>query len=130
MSSGAVLDASAVAALLFDEPGAAAVAEQIATGSAAISTVNLSEVAALLVRRGRPVRPILPALAAQVAVEPFGAGDGYAAAELFALTRAAGLSFGDRACLALAARRGGTALTADSAWLAVRLPVQVRSIRA
>ena len=80
--------------------------------------------------RGRPVRPILPALAAQVAVEPFGAGDGYAAAELFALTRAAGLSFGDRACLALAARRGGTALTADSAWLAVRLPVQVRSIRA
>jgi PIN domain nuclease of toxin-antitoxin system len=31
-------------------------------------------------------------------------------------TRAVGLSLGDRACLALALRRGAVALTADRAW--------------
>lgn len=124
-----VLDASAVVALLFAEPGAVEVAEVIAKGGAVISTVNLSEVAASLVRRNRPLRPVLPAFAAQVVVEPFGLADGYSAAELFPLTRAAGLSFGDRACLALAARRNACALTADSAWLNLELPVTVRMIR-
>jgi PIN domain nuclease of toxin-antitoxin system len=33
------------------------------------------------------------------------------------LTRALGLSLGDRACLALAANLGATALTTDSAWM-------------
>jgi PIN domain nuclease of toxin-antitoxin system len=94
-----------------------------------ISSVNLSEVAAVFVRRDKPLRPVLPALAAQVTVESFGTADGYSAAEMFPLTRAAGLSFGDRACLALAARMGACALTADSAWLALELPVPVRLIR-
>jgi PIN domain nuclease of toxin-antitoxin system len=44
-----VLDASALLTLLFREPGAAAVDHVIAQG-AAVSTVNLSEVAAVLVR--------------------------------------------------------------------------------
>jgi PIN domain nuclease of toxin-antitoxin system len=101
----------------------------IATGRAVISTVNLSEVAAVFVRRGKPLRPVLPALAAQVIVESFGPADGFAAAEMFPLTRASGLSFGDRACLALAARRGACALTADCAWLGLSLPIQVRTIR-
>lgn len=125
-----VLDASAVAALLFGEPGAEEVAEVIAGGSAVISTVNLSEVVALLVRRQRPVRPVVPAFAAQVAVEPFTSADAYAAAEMLPLTRAAGLSLGDRACLALARRRETCALTADQAWAAMELPVPVRTIRA
>jgi PIN domain nuclease of toxin-antitoxin system len=41
-----LLDASALLALLFEESGAAAVADSIAEG-AAVSTVNLSEVAAV-----------------------------------------------------------------------------------
>lgn len=67
------------------------VAQAIATGAAVVSTVNLSEVTALLVRRALPLRPMIPALIAQVTVEPFDIGDSYAAVELFPLTRAAGL---------------------------------------
>jgi ribonuclease VapC len=124
-----VLDASAILALLFGEPGAVEVADVIATGLAVISTVNLSEVAAVFVRRDKPLRPVLPALTAQVFVESFGPADGYAAAEMFPLTRTARLSFGDRACLALAARKGACALTADSAWVGLGLPIEVRTIR-
>ncbi|HEY9416341.1 MAG TPA: type II toxin-antitoxin system VapC family toxin [Pseudonocardia sp.] len=124
-----MLDASAIVALLFGEPGAVEVAEVIATGLAVISTVNLSEVAAVFVRKDKALRPVLPALASQVTLESFGPADGYTAAEMFPLTRAVGLSFGDRACLALAARRGACALTADSAWLGLDLPVDVRMIR-
>jgi len=51
------------------------------------------------------------------------------AARLRPLTRAAGLSLGDRACLALARRRGAAAITADSARAALSLDVEVRSIR-
>lgn len=46
----AVLDASALLALLFDEPGAESVAEVIADG-AALSTVNLAEVAGCATRK-------------------------------------------------------------------------------
>jgi PIN domain nuclease of toxin-antitoxin system len=50
---------------------------------------------------------------------------------LFSLTGAAGLSLGDRACLALARRRAATALTADRAWarVAEAVGVEVELIR-
>jgi PIN domain nuclease of toxin-antitoxin system len=38
---------------------------------------------------------------------------------LLPITKSVGLSFGDRACLALAQRLGGTALTADRAWMKI-----------
>lgn len=44
-------------------------------------------------------------------------------------TRPLGLSLGDRACLALALTRNQPALTADSAWRQVDLPVQIVAIR-
>lgn len=49
--SKVVLDASALLAFLFDEPGAAAVAEALATG-ACMSSVNFAEVLSKLVDRG------------------------------------------------------------------------------
>lgn len=77
-----MLDASTILAPLFGEPGAVEVAEVIATGGAVISTVSLSEVAAVFVRRDKSLRPVLPAPAAQVIVESFGPADGYATAEM------------------------------------------------
>jgi len=98
-----VLDASAVLALLFDEPGADIVAERIAAG-ATISTVNLSEVATILVRHGRDPDTVLDPRRAQVDVLAFSDVDAIATAKLYPLVSARGLSLGDRACLALARR--------------------------
>jgi PIN domain nuclease of toxin-antitoxin system len=123
-----VLDASALLTMLFQEPGAASVADVIAEG-AAVSTVNLSEVAAALVRHQRDTDRILRAVAAQVTVEPFTTEDALAAAALWAPTRAAGLSLGDRACLALAQRLGVPAVTADREWSTVNVGVTIQLVR-
>jgi PIN domain nuclease of toxin-antitoxin system len=124
----AVLDASALLALLFDEPGADVVVDAIARG-AAISAVNLSEVATVLTRRGIASDTILDPVREQVEVEPFSESDALFAATLHPNTADAGLSLGDRACLALARRLGVPALTADHVWAEVRLDVVVQVIR-
>jgi PIN domain nuclease of toxin-antitoxin system len=51
------------------------------------------------------------------------------AGALRAGTRKAGLSLGDRACLALARDLGVPALTADAAWAKVPSGVEVRLVR-
>ena len=53
----------------------------------------------------------------------------YRAGLLRVATRQAGLSFGDRACLALAAERGVPALTADRRWSELALDIDVRLVR-
>ena len=116
-----VLDASALMALLHREPGMERVSDVIAVG-AAISTVNLSEVVAKFADSGMPeieIRRVLEAIRLDVAA--FGAEDAFAAGLLRLSTRSAGLSFGDRACLALASRVGASVLTADRAWSTVDL---------
>jgi ribonuclease VapC len=110
-----VLDASAVLALAFDEPGAEQVAASL--GGAAICTVNESEVLAALIRSGATPGQARGAVAALgLASIPFDSAMAGAAADLFPATRRAGLSLGDRCCLALAAQLGRPALTADRGW--------------
>ena len=123
-----VLDASAVLALLNDEPGAGDVAA--ALPEAVLSSVNLSEAAAILADIGMPAddaRAVLSGL--DIMTVPFDDELAYLAAALRRATRAAGLSFGDRACLALARQRGIAALTADRAWNKLRLGVEIHLIR-
>ena len=60
-----VVDASALLALLFDEPGAEVVAD-----GATLSTVSLAEVATVLTRHLRNPDKVLDSVRAQVAVEP------------------------------------------------------------
>jgi ribonuclease VapC len=124
----AVLDASAVAALIFDEPGAEMVADAIADG-AAVSTVNLSEVAKVLIDRGLDPDQVLTPVCAQVAVEPFSLGDALFAASIYPQTAQAGLSLGARACLALARRLNASAVTAEHAWARVSVGVEIQLIR-
>lgn len=126
----AVLDASALVAALLDEPGAEIVDQALET--ALISTVNLAEVTAALAREGnteRQVRHILDLL--KLSCVPPDEALAIDAGLLRPVTDAAGLSLGDRFCLALARRLGTVALTADRNWLKVAgsVGVEVRLIR-
>lgn len=110
-----VLDASALMAVLNEEPGQDFVRPRLR--NAAISAVNLGEVAVKMAERGVPAWQIEATLGDfNLDVHPFDMGQALAAAALRAPTRSRGLSFGDRACLALASHLGGIALTADRAW--------------
>jgi ribonuclease VapC len=128
----AVLDASALLALLKGEPGAERVAEALEQG-AYLSAVNLAEVLSKLADWGEDPAEAQARMAqvgllgAAVEVLPFTGEDALEVARLRALTRAYGLSFGDRACLALARRLGLPALTAERAWdeLDLGIPVEV-----
>lgn len=124
-----VLDASALLALLNNEPGAEQVMAALLEG-AAISAVNLSEVTAKLSDVGMPeaeIRQVLGPL--PIDVVPFDAEAAYQTGLLRVQTREADLSLGDRACLALAKQLGRPALTAERAWERLKSDVQVRLIR-
>jgi PIN domain nuclease of toxin-antitoxin system len=118
-----------VLALLFDEPGAAAV-EQVLE-RAAISTANWSEVwqRVLEQQTDDPAGALEPVTDAGVSLEPLSAGDAERAARLRAKTRDLSLSLADRCCLALAARLERPVLTTDRAWAALDAGVEVRVIR-
>ena len=98
-----VLDASALLATLFQETGSDAV-EMVLPGA------RLRDLAEL-----------------DIVVCDLDWKQAEAAGLLRRGTRVAGLSLGDRACLALTATLGGIAVTADRAWanLALDVPIQV-----
>jgi len=124
----AVLDASAVMAWLNLEIGGSEVTSLIAR--AAISAVNLSEVVTKLAEReenSAVVREMIDLL--PCAVVDFDSAQATAAGLMRTKTRRAGLSLGDRACLALAATYGLPAWTSDRAWAKVDVGVDVRFIR-
>jgi PIN domain nuclease of toxin-antitoxin system len=129
-----VLDASALLAYLREEPGADTVADTIAEG-AVMSAVNVAEVLSRSADRGADPVELAATLAAgglldgAVTVEPFTTADAIDTARLRPLTRAAGLSFGDRACLALARRLSSPAVTADTAWQGTSHGVELHQIR-
>lgn len=124
-----VVDASALLAFLFKEPGHDQVGSAIDAG-AVMSTVNLSEVLGRFARDGHDTGEILERLlASPITFVPFDQEHARRAAELLPATRPLGLSLGDRSCLALAQSRGTPALTADRVWLEAELGIEVLSIR-
>ncbi len=124
----AVLDASAVLAVIFAEPGEAPVRRAMAEG-ALLSTVNLSEVVARLARSGRSRNDIAEVHAALLAGLVLVDVDEALAVEAglaIVVTRDHGLSLGDRVCLLLAKSRGVPALTADAGMAAVAAAIGVK----
>ena len=123
-----VLDSSAILAIVQSETGAEAVLEAIP--DAVISAVNFSEVVAKLADNGYPTDAIRSELRKlNLAVVDFDEDQAYAAGLLRPLTRSAGLSLGDRACIALARQLGCGVLTSDREWAALDLGVEVRLFR-
>lgn len=119
------MDASAILAVIFDETGAERVASHLP--GAMVSTVNMAEVMTKLFDLGMP-EPTVEEIVAGLQLEmlPFDLDHAAETARLRIHTREAGLSLGDRACLAAAKRRGVAALTADRAWKGLKRTVGVK----
>jgi ribonuclease VapC len=128
VTAPAVLDASALLAWLLEEPGWEVVDPLLST--AVLSTVNLAEVWQKLDQhRVVADRALRRVRLLGVRTEPFSDSDAVLAARLWPGGRRVGLSLGDRCCLAVAARLGRTALTADRSWAGLAVSVDVRVIR-
>lgn len=128
MADIAVLDASAVLAMMFAEPGSQVVAPVVQ--GALLSSVNLAEVHAHLVSRGAEADFAwgrLLSLGCEICL--FDEEQARLAGDLVTLSRQYGLSLGDRACMALAIQRKGRIYTTDQAWKSLDLGVEVEVIR-
>ncbi len=114
--------------MLDDEPGAEMVRERL--DDSCISTVNLAEILGMLCDRGAAAEEaelIFQELG--IASENFDASLASVTGGLLPQTSKAGLSLGDRSCLALADRLEATALTGDRAWKRLELGIEIELIR-
>jgi len=124
--SSYVLDASALLALLNNEPGADVVQAALTDDTCYMSTVNWSEVAKKLLDRKLAVEPVAQTLKG-LGLEfiDFNYDRAIATAQI----QAPALSLGDRACLALAQSLGAVALSADRIWQTLALDINIQIIR-
>ena len=124
----AVLDASALIAFLRNEPGADKV--DAVLSRSCISAVNLAETLSKLVEYGKPLDvSAFQIERLQIPVIAFDADQAKLLASLWKASRSAGLSLGDRACLALGLKTGGQVITADRKWQECGLGVEIIQIR-
>lgn len=123
-----VLDASALIAFLRGERGADEVADRL--DGSLLSTVNLAEVLTKATEWGRdPTETLAEIKRLPIIIVPVSEAHALAAALLRPLTRSAGLSLGDRMCLALALSIGCPALSAEAAWKGLPHNVEIELIR-
>ena len=127
--SKVVLDASALLAVLNNEPGSDKLTPELLS-DAASSTVNLAEVHSKLVSAGgdpdeawedtlSPIREAIPFTSEQAQI----------VGSLITQTRSLGLSLGDRACLALGLVLKAPVYTADKSWKSLKLGIHIHVIR-
>lgn len=113
--SALVIDASAILAAILGESGGDAVFDMLE--NAAVSTVNVAEVYTYAAINDLPVDAIDAFFAdTGIDIAPFDQQQAVTTGQLASVTRKAGLSLGDRSCLALAKQRGAEVLTADRPW--------------
>jgi PIN domain nuclease of toxin-antitoxin system len=120
-----VVDSSAILAVILREDGADAVSEVLRDG-AFVSAVNLGEVVARLSDLTSTDGEV-PDLIQSIKFEAvdFDSEDAWRAGLLRRATRSLGLSFGDRACLALGQRLQLPVVTADRIWASLDVGVEI-----
>ncbi len=122
------MDASALLALINDEPG-----RDIVTGllpGPLVSAVNLTEVITKLADYGlsdEAMDHMLGGIVLEIVV--FDEDQAHMAGRFQRHTRHLGLSLGDRACLALARARDLPVFTTDRAWAGLDLGIDIQLIR-
>ena len=123
-----ILDASALLALIFGEPGAEIVIP-FARGSQILS-VNFTEVVGRVQAiEGNTKRLVAAVDSLEIHVRPFDRVLAQMAGELRAHTDQIGASLADRACLAFAILHRQPVLTADKDWSKLELDIDIRQIR-
>ena len=123
-----VLDASAVLAVIQEEPGAERIEGHLDTGC--ISAVNLAEIVGKLQDRGLGDSEIDELIALlDLDTRILDKEGAVFMGKLRQSTKVAGLSLGDRACLALAHSLGATAITMDRAWKDLEIGVAIEVAR-
>lgn len=127
-----IIDSSAIIALLEQEEGYKIVEKNL--NNAIISTVNLSEVITVINRKTgenqvaqQEALKLLRNTFSHIA--DFNYEQAEIAASLDQITKKYGLSFGDRACLALAKYKNLSVLTADKVWRKLDIGVNIKLIR-
>lgn len=125
-----ILDTSAILAAILGEPGGESVTDNL--GGSAVSTVIVAEVYTFASRNAHPLEPYTAFFDSQkIEIVPLTSATAIAAGKMVTLTRSAGLSLGDRCCLALAQERQAAVLTADRPWgqFAEVLGIDIQVIR-
>jgi ribonuclease VapC len=126
--SDIVLDSSALLAVILGEPGTDDILDEVA--GAYISTVNLAEVYSKTRDVGLSIEEMTWAISQlRVIASPLDNEQAVTIGILREPTRHAGLSLGDRACLALALTSKMPVLTSDRDWLKCDLGLDIRVIR-
>jgi PIN domain nuclease of toxin-antitoxin system len=124
-----IFDASAILALLFEEPGAEVALQHLRAEPPAVSAVNMAEAVGKLVDLGVPLDSDAVPLQFVQAVVPFTAEQAAIAGRLRRETRSLGLSLGDRACLAAAIVTSQAIVTADRAWASLDVGPTIHLVR-
>jgi ribonuclease VapC len=115
-----VLDASALLAVVFNEPGADRVCELLDDSS--IHALNLAEALRKMVAMGMPADEVIAQIGELnlTVIEHLGTDQSHEIARMAMEAKRLGLSIGDCVCLTTAVRNAMTALTADKRWREVR----------
>jgi ribonuclease VapC len=125
--TSAVLDASAIIALLRGERGASKVTAVVA--SAIVDVVNHAEVVSHFANLGAPAHEIREMLTAlPYAVVPGDEALAWEAGILQTIASVAGLPLSGRFCLALAKQMNAPVYTADRAWKEIAAAAGVRVV--
>ena len=123
-----VLDASALLALLRNEPGADIVRQHLP--SSLISAMNYSEVLKKTIEVGGSSDAVrLHVGSLPISIVAFDTSHAESTAELYPLTKPLGLSFADRACMALGIRSDCIVLTAEQKMAKAKVSVNIVLIR-